>query len=340
MNRERYRNILLLFPTIALLNENTESVNQLIQELKLDYKIINNVYSGIEDTEKHIFILTPERALKLLADNANLSIDFFFFDEVYKIDEDFDRNEDSNEKEGEEEYEEFDPFLYSMLVDARDAMLEILQDREHSLKIRVGLILGMAHDLQGRFNREQLFSCEEVIERYQTKSARKFVRKLWKEEKPSVQERWEMAHKMFRELYELELLREDWDMLLMESEELLYSHGADAYKGISSDFKRWAKEESNIQIQAEQLLVYFIFTYFCGAVYDGRIYAKVQMAVISTFHIYELWKARWIKNEGELTPEEIVELVYRYSREIEHSDKNLERMEKMMLRDRLPWYRG
>jgi len=64
------------------------------------------------------------------------------------------------------------------------------------------------------------------------------------------------------------------------------------------------------------------------------------MAVISTFHIYELWKARWIKNEGELTPEEIVELVYRYSREIEHSDKNLERMEKMMLRDRLPWYRG
>ena len=217
------------------------------------------------------------------------------------------------EKEGEEEYEEFDPFLYSMLVDARDAMLGILQDREHSLKIRVGLILGMAHDLQGRFNREQLFSCEEV---------------------------WEMAHKMFRELYELELLREDWDMLLMESEELLYSHGADAYKGISSDFKRWAKEESNIQIQAEQLLVYFIFTYFCGAVYDGRIYAKVQMAVISTFHIYELWKARWIKNEGELTPEEIVELVYRYSREIEHSDKNLERMEKMMLRDRLPWYRG
>lgn len=102
LNRERYRNILLLFPTIALLNENTESVNQLIQELKLEYKIINNVYSGIEDTEKHIFILTPERALKLLADNANLSIDFFFFDEVYKIDEDFDRNEDSNEKEGEE----------------------------------------------------------------------------------------------------------------------------------------------------------------------------------------------------------------------------------------------
>ena len=244
------------------------------------------------------------------------------------------------EKEGEESWDDFDPFLFSILQDAREGMFQILQNRESDISIREKLVLGMAHDIQGRVNRGEMFGCPEVIERYQTKSARKFVRKLWKEEKPSVQERWEMAHKMFRELYELELLREDWDMLLMESEELLYSHGADAYKGISSDFKRWAKEESNIQIQAEQLLVYFIFTYFCGAVYDGRIYAKVQMAVISTFHIYELWKARWIKNEGELTPEEIVELVYRYSREIEHSDKNLERMEKMMLRDRLPWYRG
>ena len=99
MNRTRYKNILLLFPTIALLNENTDSINQLIRDLSMEYKVINNVYSGIEDEDKHIFILTPERALKLLADNASLHIDFFFMDEIYKIDEDFDRNEDSSGEE-------------------------------------------------------------------------------------------------------------------------------------------------------------------------------------------------------------------------------------------------
>lgn len=103
LNRERYKNILLLFPTIALLNENTDSINQLIQGLELEYKVVNNVYSGIDDEEKHIFILTPERALKLLADNANLNIDFFFFDEVYKIDEDFARNEDSGINDDEKD---------------------------------------------------------------------------------------------------------------------------------------------------------------------------------------------------------------------------------------------
>lgn len=99
MNRARYRNILLLFPTIALLNENTDSINQLIRDLSMEYKVINNVYSGIEPEDKHIFILTPERALKLLADNLFLHIDFFFMDEIYKIDEDFDRNEDSSGEE-------------------------------------------------------------------------------------------------------------------------------------------------------------------------------------------------------------------------------------------------
>lgn len=107
LNKERYKNILLLFPTIALLNENTDNINQLIQSLELGYKVVNNVYSGIDDEEKHIFILTPERALKLLADNTNLNIDFFFFDEVYKIDEDFARNEDSSVK-GDGKYERKD----------------------------------------------------------------------------------------------------------------------------------------------------------------------------------------------------------------------------------------
>lgn len=89
LNQNRYRNILLVFPTIALLNENTDSMKDLIRALGSEYKIVNNVYSSIDENEKHIFILTPERVLKLLSDQQNLKIDFFFFDEVYKIDEDF-----------------------------------------------------------------------------------------------------------------------------------------------------------------------------------------------------------------------------------------------------------
>ncbi|MFR8178806.1 MAG: hypothetical protein ACLU80_01630 [Dorea sp.] len=52
------------------------------------------------------------------------------------------------------------------------------------------------------------------------------------------------------------------------------------------------------QVKCEQLFVYFLYTYFCGAVYDARVYGKVQMAAVSVLLISELWKARWLRNEG------------------------------------------
>ncbi len=95
LNHDRYNNVLLVFPTVALLNENTLVINQLINNLELDYTVINNVYSKVDTNNRNIYILTPERTLKLLADYDNLNIDFFFFDEVYKIDEDLNRDENS-----------------------------------------------------------------------------------------------------------------------------------------------------------------------------------------------------------------------------------------------------
>ena len=79
---------------------------------------------------------------------------------------------------------------------------------------------------------------------------------------------------------------------------------------------------------SEQLLVYFIYTYFCGAVYDANVYAKARLAVDSLFFIYEMLAARWVKNEKDLNMEDIIEIVYRYSREVEHSDDNLKQMEE------------
>ena len=57
----------------------------------------------------------------------------------------------------------FDPFLYSKLVDARKVMINILQDRSKRLDLRVGLVLAIAHDLQVRIKREDIFSIDDVF---------------------------------------------------------------------------------------------------------------------------------------------------------------------------------
>ena len=40
--------------------------------------------------------------------------------------------------------------------------------------------------------------------------------------------------------------------------------------------------------------------------------------------------ACFVKNEGHLYEEDMLDIVYRYSREVEHSDANLEKLEKLM----------
>lgn len=229
-------------------------------------------------------------------------------------------------KAGEEEYEDFDPFLFSILQDARDAMLKILQNRELSIKVREGLVLGMTHDMQRRIQRRELFDCYSVIERYQTEKAAEFTKSVIENETEK-----RTSRQLFSHLYQLELLKEDWGILLVEAEELLYGNGEDAYWEKKAEFEAWRKSHlKEWDIQAEQLLVYFIFTYFVGAVYDGEIYAKVRFSISMVHLIQELWVARWLKNKGELTTEEMVELLYRFSREIEHSDENLKRAERLM----------
>ena len=45
------------------------------------------------------------------------------------------------EKEGDEEYEDFDPFLFSILEDARKEMIQILQNRNLTIRERTAFIL-------------------------------------------------------------------------------------------------------------------------------------------------------------------------------------------------------
>ena len=89
LNKAHYNNILLVFPTVALLLENARMMEKFVSDNNLEYKIFKTVDTVKEDNEKKIFVFTPERALQLIATYPNLKIDFFFFDEVYKIDEDY-----------------------------------------------------------------------------------------------------------------------------------------------------------------------------------------------------------------------------------------------------------
>lgn len=233
------------------------------------------------------------------------------------------------ETDREECYEDFDYFLFSCLTDARAVMLELLQNRELAIDERLLLVLGIAHDLEVRYRQGRLGETDDVLTRAKSQKALEKVRKHLKQYRCEPEHRYRQAKEHFYRLCELERLRDEWDQVLIETQMILYVQGADSYAALHEEFAQWvAMHMLGLNIQLEQLAVYFISTYFQGAVYDGRIYGKVDTAVGYVAQLYDLFVARWLKNEKQLDTEDVIELVYRYSREIEHSDPNLEAMER------------
>lgn len=87
-HKDEYENIVIVLPTVALLMEVTDELEVLNNTHQLGYSLFNSIYKDIDITERNIFVLTPERVIRLLAIIPDIKIDFFFFDEIYKIDED------------------------------------------------------------------------------------------------------------------------------------------------------------------------------------------------------------------------------------------------------------
>lgn len=89
-----YKNILIVLPTIALLNETFTRFkdNKILSNRK--YSIYNSL--GTKDLEfnkeNNIFILTPEKTGLLLDKHPYLIFDFFTMDEIYKIQGEDDRS--------------------------------------------------------------------------------------------------------------------------------------------------------------------------------------------------------------------------------------------------------
>lgn len=240
----------------------------------------------------------------------------------------------TRETEKEETYPEFDFFLYTKLTDARDVMIRLLQDRRLDIRLRISMVLALAHDMQSRIGGGRLFEIDGLLTRYEKQgAAKRFAQKL----KPfciEEKERFSLMQELFLMFQEMEVLKEEFPSFIQNLKDTLYGDGTVCYQEQRRWFEKCAGYESDHKetwaLWAEQLMVYFIFTYFCGAVYDGQAYAKVQMAVTSTLLIQEMAQGIWQMQDHSFQLEHLTDLAHRYSRELEHSDRNLKTIEQMM----------
>lgn len=242
--------------------------------------------------------------------------------------------EEENDSE-EEEFEDFAPFFFSYLEDARKIMIGILQNRELPVTVRVALVKKMAEEMQHIIEESDLFDLADVFEDYEEEEnlvslvaeAEREVTAFYNAEEDG----FLYSETVFERLYTLEHLSGEWEAYLDRCCVTLYGGGAKAYRDMRNEFKEYCKQELidgiDMDLLLEQLLVYFVFAYFCGAVYDDNVIGKIKMSIDSVTVMHEMFMAKWAEQERHLSAEDIKKIMYRYSRELEHSDVNLGRMQ-------------
>lgn len=235
------------------------------------------------------------------------------------------------EKEtAEEAYEDFDYFLFSALMDTRDYLLTVLQDRSVPVRYRMAKFLVCTHDFQLAVNKQELFSWETIRARHEQSGFSSAFRKKISGRCFPDMDRVDLMKQIWKTIVpKLEVLSPDWTVFLKDTLISLYHTCSEetSYMELLLDFQDTFPEW---QIQKEQLLVYWLYTYFCSAVYDEKIFAKGKMAVICTLFIEELVLGLYARKREKLEPGDLVSVCYRFSRELEHSDQNLNTLEELL----------
>lgn len=230
----------------------------------------------------------------------------------------------------EETYDDFDYLLFTALMDTRDYLISIVQDRNLPMELRRRKLLACTHDFQLALDKNELYQWEDIRARHQSSGVGDtFLAKIqkWTTSRTDPVTYRKQVWKAV--IPEMEVLRKRWRKYLHETLLPLYT-ACDSEEKFTSCCQEFLAACPDWTIQEEQLLVYWIYTYFCGAVYDDQIFAKIKMAVVCTAMIHDLAVGTYLANDHHFTFDDLVSICYRFSRELEHSDLNLNEMERLM----------
>jgi len=250
------------------------------------------------------------------------------------------QEEDEAEDPLDEEFDDFDVLLFTQLEDARNVLFQIVQGQmkqgestistnDCSMEKRMHLILEMAAQMQDCVDEGRLYDMEKIIVRFSEADIGEMqVRNSFLSER----EGFLRLREGFEVLKRLERLRDEWSSVLTGAWDTLYAKGEEHYLKIRGEFLReygcGGRFYADWQLFLKNLLLSFLYTYFCGAVYDDWIYSKAAFAVFSVVYVQEFVMFRFISSDKDIDKHDWVELAYRYAREVEHSDDNLNLLEE------------
>ena len=224
-------------------------------------------------------------------------------------------------------YNDINAQLFIELLQSRNIVMDMLQDRDIDLRKRVALALLFVDEIQEKIDESEMKEIKSVREKYSDKFfLEKLLEKLeeYKDNEGIKYDNIQAYLNVFRDLKHItpndplglnDALRYFWQA--DEDEELyILKH------------KQFVEYYEDKIYKFENILVYFVFRYFMKAVLDYDALAKIKTAIISYMMIRELAVVRYIEN-NEFTDEDMVDIAHTYSKDIEHLEENIEALAEL-----------
>ncbi|MCR5101465.1 MAG: flagellin lysine-N-methylase [Butyrivibrio sp.] len=258
--------------------------------------------------------------------------------------------EEDSIQDDPEEFDDYDLLLFDKLEFAREKLLGLASDPFIPFQKRLDLINEMAARLQICYDNGEFLEMDDIVYDY-PKDDLSYLDEfnLPKYYQPSSshnndldntssdnEKLWKYNLDALKVLSRLEKLETDWSETINDTisfiekskdnfEKALYEGDVDSKAVL---FENTAAETDqniydNTKIFAyRQILTSLLFTYFCGAVYDGQIFARACICTQTIRFIMMIYEAKENPKAG-IDLRVLSKIVYLYSREIEHSDLNM-----------------
>lgn len=222
---------------------------------------------------------------------------------------------------------EIDGRLYMELMQCRQIIFKLLQNRNLELKARSILVLAFMEEVQQKIDNDEVGAIKFIKEKYLDEDFICEASEGLNQFKEKLEKRNERICEYFNELKNLKHINNEDPLKVGRA--LKYFDSKESSKELYlSKYEEFYKYYDHKMFKFENILVYFVFRYFMKAVYDRDALGKIQVAIFSYLMIKELSIIAWIE-KGELKDEEIADISHMYSKDVEHLVENIDTLEEV-----------
>ena len=265
----------------------------------------NNIY------ERNLLMSCPEVARYFVKYKGDFS---FSMDEeeLSNLDKEYIVNRNYNEKS------------YNLLWDSRSLAIEIIQFKEIDFWKRIAFLKTLCNRVQKIINESNYENYKQLLNNFRNEIIN--IDTIKSLDKISIVPDIKMS--FIQSILQLRnnggIKNEKYLNLIDEYNEMVEKNNdANLMIKIENEFSEFLNIYNYV---LENLLVYLIYKYFMIALYTKNLEKEINNVIISYAVIKMLLLARWYKNNKNLTEEDFVEVLYVFSRVIEHSSTFLNKI--------------